>query len=332
MTDIAGKTVLVTGATGFLGGQMARRLAEQGANVRALARKIERAGYIKDTPGIEIVLGDVTEPRTLEAAATGCDLVLHVAALIQGGWSDQDRVNVQGTRHVMQAAAQAGASRVVYISSVAVYGYRYPHDVTEDHPPQPAHEVYARTKLGGEWAARELSGKLGVEYSIVRPAYIYGPRSGAWTGQIFGLAKRDPVLFVGAGGGAAHSVHVDDVVGLALTTAVHPAAAGAIFNAAPDPAPTWREWLEAYRALTGKPMRWIGVPPGFLKPAAHIAARLIPGGGLASSLPDLLDYSQRYFSYRMTKARDLLGWENRVTLADGVAGTAGWLRERGLLG
>src|SRR5215207_5245192 len=119
---LAGKTVLVTGATGFLGGVTARRLAQDGARVRALARSPERAKYLRDCENIELVYGDITQPETLQPIMDGVDTVFHTA-VDYGSMERQRAVNVEGTRNLANAAADAGVRRLVHVSSIAVYGY-----------------------------------------------------------------------------------------------------------------------------------------------------------------------------------------------------------------
>lgn len=328
---LAGKTVFVTGATGFLGGQLVRRLAAEGARVKALARSIERAGYINGMFGVEIVLGDITEPQRLRDLMAGCEMVYHVAAAISGSESLQRAVNIVGTQNVMHAAADVGARRVVHISTIAVYGYGYRGDVTEDFPMNPAREFYGQTKAQAEYVVQQVAAQRGIEYAIIRPAFIYGPRSGAWTGQIFDLAKRTPIPFVGGGRGHAHPIHVDDVCGLTMLAGVHPAAKGQTFNSAPDPAPTWRDWLLEYRQLTGQTPRWLGIPNLIVAPIARVASVFSSKADIGAVLPQMLGFVQARTTYRMDKARALLGWQNRVSLREGVAESAAWLREIGKL-
>lgn len=325
----AGQTIFLTGGTGFLGGEMARTLAtDEGATVRVLVRAVARAGYIQGVPGVELVSGDLSDPHPLVDAMRGCSVVLHVAAATGGDLPTQTAANVEGTRHVVQAAAQAGVKRVVHISTIAVYGYRHPGDVTEDTPPQPAHEYYGMTKAQAETIIHQEAARRGIEYAIIRPAFIYGARSGAWTGTMYDLANRPVIPFPGGGWGSSHPVHVADVVGLTLTAAHHPAAVGQVFNSAPDPAPTWRDFLNGYAALAGRQPRWINLPVWGVQPFAHAVSAFARPDGIAKIAPEVVPWLARRFSYRMDKAREQLGWRNRVSLADGIASTADWLAQR----
>lgn len=323
---LAGKTALVTGATGFLGGAVARRLADEGACVKALARRPGRDAYLRDMPNIEIVSGDILDAERMKAVTQGCDYVFHVAAAMSGSLDYQRKLNVDGTRHVIQAAAAAAVQRVVHVSTIAVYGYGYTTDVTEDRPQRPGRVPYNISKAEGETVVRAG----GVPYSIIRPGMIYGPRSGMWTAFMFNLGKRNPTIFLGDGSGYAHPIYIDDVVDLTILLATHPAAENEAFNCAPDPAPTWREFLGGYARLAGH-QRWLGLPVLPLKLLAPVIELALTLRGEPQDVPALIPFMQGHKTYKMDKARRLLGWEARVHLEEGIRRCEPWLRDKGLL-
>jgi 2-alkyl-3-oxoalkanoate reductase len=326
--ELSGKTVLVTGATGFLGGHLVNRLADDGVQVKALARRPERDRYIKDAPGAEVVQGDLTDADRMREVTQGCTVIFHVGAALGGDLAHQRRVNVDGTRHVMQAAATAQVERVVHVSTISTYGYRNRADVTEDTPPDPGADPYHITKVEAEQVVREIGAAENVDYTIIRPGMIYGPRSTQWTKTFFNVAKRG--IWIGDGSGSAFPIYVDDVVDLCVTAATHPAAVGEAFNCTPDPSPTWRQFLGAYQQLAGVD-RWIGVPPLLLRPAVMLAGVVAPQQSKAKDLPDLLPFVTNHITYKMDKARDLLGWQPQVELSDGATRCVPYLREKGLL-
>ena len=251
--------MLVTGATGFLGGALAVRLASEGARVRALARRPERGAFLRSIGGVEIVQGDITDAGQLRHAFEGSDYVFHVAASTGGAIQKQYRNNVLGTRSVAEAAMQAGVKRLVHVSTIAVYGYQQLGDVTEDTPHNPGDDPYNITKSQGEHALREVADAHSLPFSIIRPGMIYGPRSNMWTKTLFKLAKRRPTPWVGSGSGSTFPIYIDDVIDMMITLATHPAAVGEAFHCTPDPSPTWREFLGAYSRLAGH-QRWLAIP------------------------------------------------------------------------
>ncbi len=328
--SLRGKTVLVTGATGFLGGALARRLAADGAVVRAMARRPNRDRYIRDVPGIELVTGDVTQPESLPELMDSCEIVFHVAAALGGKLHFQRRVNVEGTRNVIHAAANANVKRIVYISSIAAYGFRYRGDISEDMPPNPNRDPYNVTKAEAEAVIKVVASETGLAYTIIRPGMIYGPRGGMWTGQMFRLARGRPTIFIGDGSGSAYPIHVDDVVDLCVIAAIHPAAKNEIFNCTPDPSPTWRDYLGGYSRLAGHD-QWFGIPVWMARIAAPLIEGVLMLRGEPKDVPDLLSYSQTMNTYKMDKARELLGWQPKIGLEEGIADCAEWLRSKGLL-
>ncbi|QPC81532.1 SDR family NAD(P)-dependent oxidoreductase [Phototrophicus methaneseepsis] len=328
---LTGKQVLVTGATGFLGGALVRRLSADGAQVRALARRPGRDDYIKDLTDVTTVMGDVTDPASLEEAMQGVEIVFHVAAMAWGPLKKQRVVNVTGTRNVAQAATEAGVKRLVHVSTVSVYGYRNQGRVTEKTPLHPGSPPYAHSKAEGEAALRAAVEKTHLDYAIVRPGMIYGPRSTSWTRGLFRLAKLRPTPWLGDGSGTAFPIYVDDVVSLMIAAATHPAAVGEAFNVTPDPSPTWREFLGYYQALAGH-QGWVGLPLiRLVKIIAPLVDAILTLRGEPQDIGRLVDQMSKQTTYSNEKAKTLLGWEPQVSLAEGVQYCVPYLQEEGLL-
>lgn len=328
--SLQGKMVLVTGATGFVGGALARRLGMDGAHVKALARNPEKGTFLRDVRDLEVIQGDITDAERMNAVTQGCDYVFHVAAALKGPLAYQKRVNVDGTRNIMLAAAAAQVQRVVHVSSVAVYGYRVSGDITEEIPPDPGPVAYNRTKAAGEQIVHEIGEQHNLPYCIVRPGMVYGPHSGAWTLLLFRLSRRKPTPFLGDGSGSVLPIFIDDLVDLMVIMATHPAARNETYNAAADPAPTWREFLGGYARLAGH-QSWLALPvwAGTLAaPLAELAMRL---RGQPQDIPALIPYLTSKKTYKMTKALDMLGWQPKTSLTEGIERCAPWLREKGLL-
>ncbi len=320
------RKAFVTGANGFIGSALCRRLLQDGIAVRAMCRTPARGQALLEA-GAEVVGGDVQESALVHRSAEGCDVVFHVAAAaISRGAGYQYSVNVQGTRNVIHAAHRAGAERFVHVSTVAVYGYRVDGPIDEDHPHRPSRDdFYMQTKSLGERAAWSYAQRTGLPMTAVRPAFVYGPGSGMWSRTMYAICRRYPVPLIDGGCGHAQPIYIDDLVDLLVTLATHPSAPGNAFHAAPDPAPTWREFLGCYAAIAGN-RSTISVPLGVLKPVGMAITLLKRLSGSPVDAFGAIQYMANRATYKMTRAADVLGWRPRISLEDGMARTEPWLR------
>lgn len=183
----SGRTVLVTGAAGFIGSHLTERLVELGAATRALIHYNSSGsrGWLDEAAdaGIEYVPGDVCDRETLARAMKGVDTVFHLAALIAIPYSYRApasyvRTNVEGTMNVLQTALDAGVRRVIHTSTSEVYGSARRVPIDEAHPLQ-AQSPYAATKIGADMLAESFRRSFGLPVGILRPFNTYGPRQSA---------------------------------------------------------------------------------------------------------------------------------------------------------
>ncbi len=211
--------VFLTGGTGFIGGRVATKLRERGDEVVALVRSPERAMDLS-AAGCELARGDVGDRAAIAAAMAGCDAAVHGAAIYEVGIPSAEHrrmyeTNVVGTENVLRAALDARVPKVVYISTVAVFGNTRGRVVDESYEP-PGREFtsyYEQTKYEAHRVAKRLSAEEGLPCVIVQPGGVYGPRDHSSLGQLMNqfLAGRLPALtFPDAG---FNMVHVDDVAG-----------------------------------------------------------------------------------------------------------------------
>ena len=325
-------TILITGASGFVGGALALRLADQGAQVRALVRTPAKAAFLQGHPGLEIVQGDFTDAPRLREIARGCETVYHIGAALSGNLETQQRGNILGTQVVAEAAAAAGVKRMLYMSTLGVYGYgaNLPAEVSEEQPLTPAPDPYSLTKAQAEDALRQAATSSGLSYTIIRPGAIYGPRSKGWTSRAMQIARRRPMLFVGSGQGSLPLIFIGDLLELCQVAAAHPAAEAQAFNAVMDPPPTIRQCLEQHARLVGG-RRWVGLPLAPAVGLARLLAAFASQDSLLRSVPDILAGMRIYTRYSTAKARRLLGWQATTSLEEGVQKSIPWLKEVGLL-
>lgn len=226
--------ILVTGATGAVGPLVVQAFHAAGYSIRTLSIDPPPAGAWPDD--VETLLGDVTDLSAVRAALQGAESVIHLAALLHivnppPALQDQyERINVGGTSNVVAAAIQAGVRRLVFFSTVAVYGQSGGQILTEDTPPYPD-TFYARTKLAAEKIVLEANGADGGRIGVVlRLGTVYGRRvKGNYQRLVHSLA-RGRFIPVGNGSNRRTLVYDKDVARASVLAAIHPGAAGRIFN------------------------------------------------------------------------------------------------------
>lgn len=328
--NLVGTTVLVTGATGFLGSALVQRLSNEGAHVRAMARKRERGAHISKLPNVELVLGDLTNLESLTALVSDVNTVIHAAAALGGPLEFQRKINVAGTQAIARAAADAHVARFVHVSTIAIYGYSSRGVITESHPQQPGRVPYNVSKAEAEAVVREVGEAYRLPYTIIRPGMIYGPNSTAWTLALFRHVRRRPTVWIGDGSGSCFPIYIDDVVDMTMKLMAEPSSVGHAFNCAPDPTPTWREFLGEYMRLAGK-TQWIGIPIPIIRLIAPLIETLLHVRGEPQDVPNLVDFVTQQTTFSMSKAHKLLGWQPRVSLSEGIERCRPFLQAQGLL-
>ena len=248
--ELAGRRVLVTGATGFVGGRLVERLAGvDGVGVRVLVRNLSRLARLARFD-LEVARGDVTDRRSVEAAVEGCDVIVHCAYGSDGSARHQERVNVDGTRNVIAAAAAANAARVVHVSTVSVYGAVAEGVVDESRPRRPPPDLYSRTKADAERLAEAMAAR-GAPVTIVQPTVVYGPWAPAWTVNVLAQLTSHRVMLVDGGRGVCNAVYVDDLVDGLLLSATSPRAVAQTFLLSGPEAVTWREFYRRFERMLG---------------------------------------------------------------------------------
>jgi nucleoside-diphosphate-sugar epimerase len=332
----AAVNVLVTGATGFTGGHLAAALARRGHRVRAFVRprsvtRFHESGLGK--LGVEPMEGDLSIAESVERATHGIEIVYHIAATYrEAGQPDvaYRRINVDGTRHVLEAAQASGVRRVVHCSTGGVHGHIERPPATEDAPLAPG-DIYQETKLAAESLARAFGEREGLEVVIARPIGIYGPGDTRFLRLFRGIARgRFPIL--GRGDVFYHLTYLDDLVEGFRLCGETPRAAGRTYILAGPRYTTLKE-------LTVLIARELGVAP----PRLHLPVWPFWLAGLACEIvcvplriePPLyrrrVDFFTKSRAFDTTRARMELGFQPKVDLQQGIHLTATWYKNQGLL-
>jgi dihydroflavonol-4-reductase len=323
-------TILVTGANGFTGGRLARRLAADGRRVRGLVRKPADAEALRPA-GVEPALGDLGDAASLEAACRDVATVYHVAALYrqEGDPKRFFEVNVDGTRRLLEAAERAGVGRFVHCSTVGVHGDVKTPPADETAPFAPA-DHYQVSKLEGERVVRSFM-EAGLPVSIFRPAPIYGPGDLRLL-KMFRAVKRRRFPMIGTGKPYYHMVYIDDLVdGIRLCGERDEARGETFILAGPD----YGSLEELVRIIADQfevePLPF-HVPVGPVKTAGALCEAICRPFGIDPPLHRRrVSFFEKSRAFDSSKARRELGYDPKVPVREGVRRTAEWYEREGLL-
>ena len=329
---------LVTGASGFIGGHLAEQLAKQGLPVRCLVRPTSDTSRLESLD-VDFAVGDLSDAHSVSRAMQGCRYVFHCGALVSD-WAtpgEIERINVAGTRNVLQAAHEASVQRLVHFSTTDVYGYPGGCAVDETHISTRFRNWYAQTKLAAEAEVRRAEGAHGVSTVILRPATVYGPGSTEVVGEIAQAIQAGNMILIDRGRAIAGLCYVENLIDAAILALHHEAAPGQAFNITDGLDVTWSQFttglaegLGCSRVRWSLPY-WMANAVGFSLEHAYRLARRTTG----LSLPPLLSRQAvhvmgRNQDFSNHKARSLLGWEPRVDYESGLEATLAWLRDEHL--
>lgn len=321
---------LVTGATGFTGSHLVRRLLRDGYQVQVLARPTSDYQWLREL-GCQVVLGSITEPEAVGQAVRGCDLVFHVAtALQQISLSDQQyhATNVGGTKNVLEAAAAERVKRVIHISTVGVHGDVEQVPATEDSPYNPG-DIYQRTKLEAEKMALEYFRSGRVPGVVIRPVGIYGPGDRRLL-KLFKAVARKKFVFLGRGEIFYHLTFIDDLIDGIMLAADSPQAPGQAYIIAGEKYTTLRQLTELLAEIFQVPPPRFKLPPGPVWLAALICEVVCKPFGIEPPIfRRRLDVFLKNRAFSIAKAQRELGYQPQVDLAAGLRRTAEWYREKG---
>lgn len=252
MSDYTGQPVLVTGATGFVGGHLAQRLLEQGAKLKLLVRDPSKLP-MQWRGRVDVCVGDLTDAASLDDAVRGARWIFHCAANVQtwGRAEDYEAVNVQGVRNILDAIASQPEKpqRVVHVSTVDVYGFpKTPCD--ERCPLRESGFGYGDSKLRGELLLRERAQAMCLPYTVLRPANVMGPGS-PFIERVGRELQNGLMLRVSGGQADAGFLYVDNLIDALLWAGLAPRAENEVFNVADPQSVTWRQLLGDLRLGIG---------------------------------------------------------------------------------
>jgi nucleoside-diphosphate-sugar epimerase len=329
--------LLVTGGTGFIGSHLAQEGRRRGAEVVVLGltgRPEEQANAeLLSGMGAEVVSGSITDRELCRRAARGATHIFHLAvAMREGGKSDEffESINLDGTRHLLEAASTGRVERFVYCSTIGIYGHKAPGITREDSPLAPGN-IYERTKVSAELLVRDFAERCGVPSVILRPADVYGPRDQRLLKLFKGVSRGRFPLF-GSGKGRRHMVYVDDVVSGFFKACERDEALNEGLILAGPSACTLRELLGEVARATGSRRYGIRLP---LAPMLGLAAAVEDVSAALGIDPPIyrrrMDFFHSDSEFDTSRARRVLGWAPQVDLREGIRRTLEDYRNTGVL-
>jgi len=322
------RVALVTGASGFIGSHLVETLVPREWRVRCLVRKSSRLRWIP-TDDVTLINGDIGSPgEDLERAVRSVSVVFHLAGLTSAARDEEyTAVNVEGTRNVVNAMRLAAPDALlVFCSSLAAAGPARRRPVNETDEPTPV-SAYGRSKLTAERIVEES----GLQYLIVRPPAVYGPRD-TDIFAAFRLASMGLALRTGPPGQRLSLVYAEDLA-CGLVRAAEAEGRG-LYYMTDGMVHTWEGVVEQVGRAVGRKPHVFGVP-GFISEGLGHAERfrgLLLGSKPLITPDRVLELSLYDWTCDDTRARLDIDYESTVSLPDGMRMTAEWYRANGWLG
>ena len=315
------KRVFITGANGFIGRALCKKLFESGYEVIAGVRKSPTIDIFP--PKVKICeIGNIELNSILDSVLTGVDFVVHLAARTHVLKESSDdpillfqTINVDGTVRLACAASGAGVKRFIFISSVGVHGNRTSKQPFVECASLLPQELYAQSKLKAERNLFDLQSRSSMEIVVIRPPLVYGPGNPGNFRQLLDVVATGVPLPFGATRNRRSFIYVSNLVDAIITCLEHRSAAGQIYLVSDGDDISTPDLIRSIARNLGKPVRLLSVPPSFLRMAGRVIGKSAQVERLLNSL--VIDSSKI--------CRDL-GWKPPYTLEQGLRETVDWFK------
>lgn len=324
--------VLVTGANGFTGSYLTKLLLSEGYQVRVLVRNNANLDTLEGLD-VEYAYADLAKDGAPDGLMDEIEVVYHVAAAFRVEnvpekyfWD----VNVEGTRKLIQAAAEAKVKRFVHCSTVGVQGEISNPPAKEEDPYKPG-DYYQESKVDGEKLVLEFSQKTGLPVSIVRPVGIYGPGDTRFL-KFFKMISRGKFRMIGSGKVLYHLTYVEDLVLGIMLAGIKEKAVGEIFTIGGEGFMTLREFADKVAALSERKISSIHIPAWPVWFAGWICEMLCKPLGITPPIyRRRVDFFIKDRAFDISKAKKLLDYQPKYSVDEGLKLTFDWYRKEGLL-
>ncbi len=315
----------ITGATGFIGSHLAERLVSQGHKIRCLARETSDTSCLS-LLSAEIVTVDMSDKEGLRKALRGVDIVYHCAGVV-GEWlskKEAQRVNIAGTKNLLDAGIDAGVKRFVHVSSLAVLGMKDHHNTPADAPYQLTGDIYSDTKIESEKIVMEYYMKKGLPVVIVRPGFVFGTRDRRFLPRMLKLLEDNKFAFLGSGNNIMNVVYIDNLIDVLMEAGINEKAIGQKYNVTNKDKVTMRDFVYMISDIRGmkKPTKSIPVPLAkFLATSLEYYGRLTKSQAPPFITKARIKVASLNLDFDISKTVNDLGYDSKIAIREGLEKT-----------
>lgn len=322
---------LITGATGFIGSHIAERLMGEGEDVTALVRRTSNTEFL-NTIGVRLIYGDINDFDSLKTAMKGMDSVYHSAAIADEWISQKEayRVNVEGTKNLLECAKQENIKRFIYISSLAVLGMKDHYKDNENAPYYKSGDSYIDTKIDAEKLVLEYHRNFNLPVTIIRPGFVFGPRDKKLIPRILDNLNKNKFMFVGNGKNKIDVVYIDNLIDAILLAGKNPSCISQTYNVTNDSGMNLEDFIFKITDIWQIRRPSKHVP----RPVAYLVCSMLGTWAsiIKSKKPPYITKTRIKFlslnlDFDVSKMRRELGYSPTVDIEEGLRRTKQWLNE-----
>jgi nucleoside-diphosphate-sugar epimerase len=324
--------VLITGATGFVGGHLAEAFVARGWQVATVARPTSDSTFLEKL-GVAVHRGDLADAALLRRLVPDVDAIVHSAAKV-GDWgplSEYRAVNVEALRGLLDACKGQPLQRFVHLSSLGVYPNRHHYGATEEEPLPAKHsDGYTQSKVEAERLVMQYYQDFGLPVVVLRPGFVYGPRDRTVMPRLIANLREGHILYPGGGHRAMNTIYVKNLVDAMYLALDNPRAVGQVYNLTDGEAVSKRKFIEtiADALKLPKPTR---TPPLWLARLvtwwSETKARLLGKTEAPRFTRARLKFMALNLDFSIDKARRELGYNPAVGFERGMQETMAWYQQ-----
>ncbi|MBL7070624.1 MAG: NAD-dependent epimerase/dehydratase family protein [Candidatus Omnitrophica bacterium] len=317
--------IFITGATGFIGSHLAQRLASGGHKLRCLARPTSDTSSLKKI-NASIIIEDIDNKEAMKKALQGVDIVYHSAAVV-GEWIPKDeanKINIEGTRILLEASLESNVKRFVHVSSLGVLGMRHHYNTPADAPLKEAGDTYVDTKVGSEKLVMDFSRKKGLPSVIVRPGFVFGAGDRRFLPRMLNLIREGKFFFLGKGNNIMNLVYIDNLIDVLIEAGKKDSAIGHSYNVTNKDKVTMRDFVFMICDILGveRPHKSIPFPVAkFLATVMETHSRLTKKKEPPVLTKARVKVAGLNLDFDISKTIEELNYDSRVSIREGLERT-----------